>query len=461
MSRRTPVPSAVRALGRVLVAALGLAALISSIGCGGSVGIEDGTIVGQVFGNASGGPSDATPVAGVTVVAQRNAGDPKVIRTTITDANGRFVLANMPTGEYSLGFDGRRVGFGVIDTAQGATNNRTAVGDQVRVFVEAGATSQAPDVILTAQPAQGDSTVVIRLRDLITGDPVTNATVTVGAATTSAGGANGVYTLSVPVVPTQNNMPPSAQGIIITAEGFNGGQIQPTQIVPIANETVSATVQIQPLQARITGFVQIAQFQTLYSRSNITLTVDSVPVVFSSPGGSGQDVNANGFFTINVPASNDVLTRQFNLNFTAPNLQTQVITNVVAPPSLGTRQLTSPVVMNPITVDLVGTVVDSSGGTPNQLNPTGIPDTVTVVETGQVGNIINGSYTIADVPATDPQVGPMSFTLRASAFNPLASNPGGGMGLQETGDATSVSPVSDGTPNPTFTVTLIQTTGGS
>jgi hypothetical protein len=136
-----------------------------------------------------------------------------------------------------------------------------------------------------------------------------------------------------------------------------------------------------------------------------------------------------------------------------------VVSNVVAPPPVGTRQLTSPVVMQPVTVDLVGTVVDSNGNAPNQLNPQGVPDTVVVQETGQIGNIINGAYTIPDVPATDPRVGPMVFTLVASAFNPTAPNPAGGFGLQETANI-MVSPVSDGTANPTFAIPLI-TTGGT
>lgn len=453
-----------RTLTRLLAIGF-LVGVLGSLGCGGSVGIDEGSIVGRVFGNSFGGSSTPTPLAGVTIVAQRTTDQPMVIRTTVSDDNGDFVFTNMPTGEYTMGYALR--GFETIDTAQGATNSRTALGEQVRVFVEPEGTSIAPDITLRKLPDEGDATIVITMVDLITGDPITNATVTVGGATTSNGGSNGVYTLSVPIRTDSggdggSGANPGPFPIVVTADGYVGGdQIQPQQVVPIANETVTVTVQASPIQARITGFVQISQFQTLYDRSQIAVTVDNVPVRFSGAdfNGSSLVVDQNGFFTVNVPSSNSVLTRQFNLNFTAPNLQTTVVSNVVAPPPVGTRQLTSPVVMQPVTVDLVGTVVDSNGNAPNQLNPQGVPDTVVLNETGQIGNIINGAYTIPDVPATDPRVGPMQFNLTASAFNPTAPNPAGGFGLQETATQ-MVTPVSDGTANPTFAVALI-TTGGT
>lgn len=463
MKGRTPASLGARILARLLTVGFFLS-LVTSFGCGGSLGVDNGSIVGNVYGNASGGSATPTPLAGVTVVAQRNGSEPAVIRTTQTDDQGQFVLANMPTGEYSIGYSIR--GYQTIDTSQGATNSRTALGDQVRVFVEPDGTAIAADITMKKLPDEGDSTVVITLVDPVTGDPVTNATVTVGSATTSNGGANGVYTLSVPVRIASGGdsgaaIVPTPQNIIVTADGYDGSRLLPSQVTPIANETVSATVQVEPLVSRITGFVQISQYQTLYSREEINVTVDGVPINASGgAGGAGAKVvDANGFFTVFVPASNNVLTRQFNINFTAPNLQSTVVSNVVAPRPSGTRQLTSPVVMQPVTIDLVGTVVDSSGNAPNQLNPQGIPDTVTVKETGQVGNIVNGAYTIPDVPATDPDLGPDQFELTASGFNPTAANTTGGFGVQEQ-NTIQVSPVSDGTANPTFTVPIIVLNAG-
>ena len=292
-----------------------LVGVLGSLGCGGSYGIDEGSIVGRVFGNSFGGSSTPTPLAGVTIVAQRTTDMPMVIRTTVSDDNGEFIFTNMPTGEYTMGYALR--GFETIDTAQGATNSRTALGEQVRVFVEPEGTSIAPDITLRKLPDEGDATVVVTLVDLITGDPITNATVTIGASTTSNGGSNGVYTLSVPIRTDSggdggSGANPTAFPIVVTADGYTGGdQIQPQQVVPIANETVTVTVQASPIQARITGFVQISQFQTLYDRSQIAVTVDNVPVRFSGAdfNGSSLVVDQNGFFTVNVPSSNSVLTR--------------------------------------------------------------------------------------------------------------------------------------------------------
>lgn len=422
-------------------------------GCGGSAGVDNGTIIGRVFANASGGSATVTPLANATIVARRNTDIPLVIRTTRTDANGEFVLSNVPTGDYNIGYSAR--GYETIDTTLGATVNITPVGQVIQVFVEPEGTSVAPDVTLSKLQDEGDSTLILTVVDSISGDPLTNATVTVGAATTSNGGANGVYTLSVPVRASSGGdgageLPPN-RAVLITAEGFDGESVNPPLIRPIAGETVTATIQVAPNQARITGFIRISQFETLYDRSMITVSVDNVPDVFTMP-----TVDANGFFTILVPASNSITTRQFNLNFTAPNLQPAVVSNVVAPTSFGTRQLTSPVVMNPVTVDLVGTVVTSTGFAPNQLNPFGVPDVVTVSQTGQSGTIVNGAYTIADVPTIAVNTGPSQLDLNVSAFDPNVPSALGN-GLQESLNGFAIFPTSDGTANPTFVVPTLAT----
>lgn len=458
MEAQTRAGRGIRLLARCL-AGLMLAAPVGMVGCGGSVGVANGSIVGRVFGNASGGSASPAPLAGVTVSAERMGATPPVIRTTVTDQNGEFVFANAPTGLYQLGYSRR--GFQTIDTDNGASNNPVPQGQQIEVFVEPSSTGIAPDVTLAKLPDEGDSTIVVTLVDNISGQAVTNATVTIGAATTSNGGVNGVYTLSVPIRQSGGgdgaNEAPPLQQVIISADGYVAEGVAPPQVRPIANETVSVTVRMDPILARITGFIQISQFQTLYDLTMIGVTADSVP---SDSLGGGQgvmvSVEPTGFFTAFVPASNSALTRQINLTFTAPNLQTRVVSNIVAPTAHGVRQLTSPVVMQPLTVDLVGTVVDSSGNAPNQLNPQGIPDTVTVQETGQVGNIINGAYTIADVPVTSSITQPAAFTLQVSAFNPNAVGPTG-PGRQETATQPGISPVSDGTPNPVFTVPTIVT----
>lgn len=80
---------------------------------------------------------------------------------------------------------------------------------------------------------------------------------------------------------------------------------------------------------------------------------------------------------------------------------------------------------------------------------------MTVLETGQVANIINGTYTIPDVPATAQGTGPLQLTLIASFFNPTIAGPGGFPGVQEQATRT-ISPTSDGSPNPSFTVPILR-----
>ncbi len=432
----------------VLVGPVGLA------GCGGSVGVDDGTVIGTVFGAQTIGTgfNDAKPpipLEDVTIVAQRQGGEPAVIRTTKSDVDGNWSISGLPTGEYLVGFAKR--GFRTIDTAQGATNSRTAVGNQVRVFIEAEGTSIAPEVVMDRLPDEGDATVLVTLVDTISGNGVTNATVTVGNATSSESSSSGVYTLVVPVTQVGGRVP--QQQIEVSAEGYDGAQAAPQLVRAIPNQTVSVTVTISPLPATISGRVNISKFDNLFNKTGISISAQNVPDGFLG----NRNPAADGSFSINLPASNAVLQRQFTLRFTAPNLVQKLVTNVVVPGSQGTRELTAPVVMDPVFVDLVGQVLNSNGKAPNQQGA--IPDTVTVRETGQLANIVNGSYTIPDVPATTTQtIGPASLNLDVSVFNPEAQGQGqqGTPGAQETGEK-NITPIPDGTNNPTFTVPLIET----
>ena len=442
-------------LGTILLAVT----MLSIVGCGGSAGVDQGSIHGVVFGNASGGSASEAPLAGVTIVAVREGGEPEIIRTTQTDANGEFVFTDLPTGSYTLGYDIQ--GYRTITTEEGNTIDRSAIGDQVRVFVEPGRTSEAPDQILVALAQQGDGTLVLTLLDRVTSDPITHATVLAGSAVTSNGGTNGVYTLSVPVIVQDPNAQagtqPDPTTVKLTADGYDENDTDANFIVQlVANETVTLTKTMNPLAAFITGQIQISAYQTLYNLTDVIISSDRI---------SRRDLTRNllietsGYFSVGVPSSNAFNTRQFNLRFDHPLLNEAVVSNIVVPRANGTRQLTSPVVMTPITVDLVGTVSDSNGNAPNQLNPSGLPDTATVRETGQMANIINGAYTIPNVPTASTQVQPNQFNVDVVAYNPFATNPSGGVGAVEQG-TTTVTPVSDGTANPTFQVPLITTSSG-
>jgi hypothetical protein len=112
-----------------------LLALLAGSAQAGSAGVSDGAIAGVVT------DVNGSPVGGVFVVAQRAEQQPPLIRTTRSDAQGRYYLP-VPTGAYTLGFS--RQGFSTRDTAQGDPNARTALGAQVRTFVEPGQTARRP-----------------------------------------------------------------------------------------------------------------------------------------------------------------------------------------------------------------------------------------------------------------------------------------------------------------------------
>lgn len=438
---------------RILAVFLALG-LVVLAGCGGSAGVEDGSIHGKVFGNSSGGSATDSPLSSVSVVAVREGGTPEVIRTTKTNANGEFVMTGLPTGKYVIGYV--RDGFRSITTQEGNTVDRSAVGDQIRVFVEPGATSEAPDVRMVALAQDGDSTVVLTILDGVTAEPVNHATVMVGSAVTSNGGTNGVYTLSVPVILPSDAVAgtqPLASRYVISADGYNNDASSQGTIQVIANETVTQTIRLDPIRSYISGYIRIAKWDALYQK-NLTLvdiTCDRVERNILR-----AEIQPSGYFQVVVPCSNAFTTRQFTLTFSSPVLQQTIVSNIVAARALGTRQLTSPVTMNPITVDVVGTVADSSGNPPNQLNPSGLPDTVVVKETGQMANIINGAYTIPDVPTVNANVTPSELSLEVTAYNPFGTGGGGGVGTVET-QTTTIKPVSDGSANPTFTVPMIRT----
>ena len=197
----------------------------------GSAGVRNGSISGRVLG------SDLTPIAGAFVVAQRNDQDPKVIRSTRTDAQGRYFLG-LPTGAYTIGFSA--FGFRTIDTREGDPNNQTALGAQVRAFVESGSNSLIQDVDLKAVPPSGNGSTVIGLTDAVTGDPVGDATVIVGSAATTQG-SNGVFRLQVPVQVGDDGQL-STQPVSIQADGFRAFESE-VKVVPNVEQRFTFALQ--------------------------------------------------------------------------------------------------------------------------------------------------------------------------------------------------------------------------
>lgn len=416
-----------------------LAGLWSVLGCGGAAGIENGTIIGRVFHNIDLASRTAQlgPESNVAVVAQRESGTPLIIRSTLSDSNGVYMFTDLPNGPYVIGF--QKEGFLSVTTESGASAQRTAVGSKIRVFVEPGRTSIAPDVTLRAVQETGNFTLIVTVLDRTTGDPVRQATVRVGNIATTDN-QSGVYTLVVPIVGTVNdfNAAPSTQLLEIFAEGFVDGLFQ---VLPLVSQSFRVTLFLDPNVGSFAGTARVNPFPQL-TVTGIQVSVQGLVTV------GGQNVQGtvgeDGRWQVGpIPVSNPQTTRQFNLVFSHPDLKTFVLQNVVAPRT-GTKNLAQTVVLERVTVDVIGTVVDSSGNAPNAEG-----DTVTVVETGQQVNLVNGTYTIPKVPQ-QTGTGATGFTLQVRVRNRTTNT-------QETGSATGVLPRSDGTANPVFVVPTIRT----
>ncbi|MBI3894116.1 MAG: carboxypeptidase regulatory-like domain-containing protein [Candidatus Wallbacteria bacterium] len=360
-------------------------------GCDGGAGVGDGRIVGTVLA-PRGGFSGAAPAQGVTVQAQR-LDNPPLTRSATTDVYGHYQFDKVPTGSWQLSFFGN--GFQTAPTARPVT-----------VFVESKSTSQVPDVILSAAIAFGSALVVVNVVDAVTGDPVNNATVTVGVVSTS-GGSNGSYSLSVPVSPDGFGQP-AAQRILVNDDAHLAGSEQPGSVIPIANQLVSVTVRVQPGQAVVQGALRASSFDDLYRQngtySRITISSDSIDPSFLNPiidSGTGR-------FSVRVPGSSSASSRRFSLIFSGQGFQVKVLSNLIAPRANQTSNLSSDVLLEPALVTLEGTVV-TSGGT----LPTGQFDQVTLLELGQTSSLINGTFFFARVPVAVP------LTVRATATNPF------------------------------------------
>jgi hypothetical protein len=433
-------------LSKLLVLAVGLN-LMLLLGCGGTAGVENGSIIGKVFSNLRDASATRGPESNVNVLVQREGGTPPIIRTTFTDANGNFVVSDLPNGQYVIGY--AKEGFRVIGTQAGDTSQRTALGTSVRVFVDNGRTSVAPEVTLRALEPTGDAIVIVTVQDQLTGLPITDATVTAGPVSTTQN-TNGVYTLTVPLVGRPDEQFGTGTALAITiqavAEGFVLQQLLNQRVFP--GQTRRFTIALPPLGAQnavtVDGTFRFSSFQSLLSLiQGISLRVQDTNFV-------GTVTNATGIWLVTgLPASTSSITRQFNFVFSHPDLKTFVLQRVVLPKQ-GTKTITQPVVLEPNTVDVMGMVF--VGANPDQqLIPNGADDRVTIQETGQTASLVNGSFLIPRVPTRQaPSSTP--YTIRVTATDPQAR-------IIRCQDISNVRPTSDGSANPVFILPKIVVTG--
>jgi hypothetical protein len=366
---------------------LGLSVVMA--GCSGDSGVSDGSILGTVLVNRSG--TGGTGAYGVQVRAER-IDDVAIVRTAVSDVYGHYQIDKTPVGSYRLTF--YLNGY--------ATTPTNSVG---QVYVEPGRVSQVPDVWVSSSISSGTAVLAMTVIDAVTGAAVSNATVTVGSSTVS-GGSNGVYYLYVPVTSDSQGQP-VAQRVLINDGAYLSGSEQPSTVTPIANQTVSVTVRVQPAQSNVQGVVKASLYSDLYRQqglySNISITSDSIDQAFLNP----TIENSTGRFTIRVPGSSSSLSRRFGLVFSAQGFYVKVLSNLIAPLAGQTASLSSDVLLDPATMTLEGNVITSSGSI-----PAGTLDQVALLELGQTVGILNGTFFFSRVPIAVP------LTVRATATNP-------------------------------------------
>lgn len=401
-------------MSRIFPIVLVLVSLITGCGGGGGDdvdlggGIANGGITGKVQGA---GAQGILPVLGATVVAFRDESVP-ISRTTQTDANGDFVLSNLPVGSYRVGYTAD--GFAPI-----AANSSAAQ----QVFVESGRFQQLPPVTLTATTggfATSGGNVVVTLLDAATGEPVDQATVTAGVASTSAS-FNGSYTLAVPGTGA------APVGLSAQADGYDPDSLTPREVIFVPGQAITVTARVSPFPAGISGRIVVpGAFQNLLS--TVEIRVSGIAASFTN-----ANINTTtGTFRLTVPASSAFRRRVFQIAFVSPFFNLAVISGVVAPQG-GSLTLPQDVVLTPIGVGLTGTVLDSGSQIP------GTGSTVTIQELGAQVPIVNGTYAFSAVPVGS------RLTLIASAFNLF--------GQLETGSVTVTPSINGGT----FVVPIIVT----
>lgn len=393
-----------RGVGRRLAVAFLMSLVVLGaaqlVGCGSggdsgtvfsSAGVSNGTIVGTVRGAVGGTPS-LTPLSGVRVQATRISGGVAVSRTTFTNGSGGYAFFDMPLGTYDLTFS--------------LTGFSSAGGGSlpIRTSVDFGGFAQVADVVLTQGSAIGGGTVNLHLVDDATGFAVPGATVTVGGYPPSFVDGLGNYVFNIPVT----GLGPLP--ILVQAPGLAGTVPFPSTVTPVAGFPVSLTVTLAPTAAYLAGFLQASTLNSLYISNGIlgtiSITSPQVSQVFLDPIIGG----ASGEFSVQVPASTVGGSVFVDLTFTSPFFQTQTVSNILAPGTGGTATLSTPVVLQPKTATLVGRVVNSIG-----IGPTGPPNQVVVVQTGQAATLVGGDYTLVGVPTGIP------LTLQATTL--VSPNP--------------------------------------
>ena len=392
--------------------------IATSVASAGRAGVKNGTITGIIYGESG-------PLGEVYVVATRQE-EPPIIRSVISKPDGSYIFTNLPLGNYTIGYS--RIGYKPITTEEGDPLNQSAIGEQVRTYIESGSTALIPDTYMTKLPGgEGPSNVQLTLVDAVTGDPIENATMLVGSQVAKEGG-NGQYNSQVNAEYDEDgNL--KEQRIVITADGYEGKA--QTIVIP-GGDATNQTIAVMPLMAQLSGVVRLDPSLDPAEYTNIQVIIPNVPSEFSQ----GRVINGTGLYEVSVPASTGNNLRSYSIQFLLNNHNMATVNNVVAPRA-GSTYVKTPVTIEARTSPATGSVALSNGAAPGS----DAINSAVIVELGRAINVSNGSFSFANVP-----VG-RQLTIEIAVRNPDT-------GQIERGTATFTATQSNGS----FTLPTIVTT---
>ena len=358
---------------KILITIFLLAVILKKNIDAGSAGVKNGTISGLIHS------TNKQPISGVSVTISRDE-KPPIIRSTISDQNGYYVFYNVPVGKYNLEFS--KLGFSSIQDFDSNSNDSSGRA-QKHVYVESGAFVNAPPTVLRSLGAFGETEVEIRLIDQITGESITNASITLGNQATNSANSAGQFNLSLNISPSNRDVPESKLSIV--APGF---ETFTDTIATIPDQNNSFLIPITPKMGLIEGTIDFSNFPQSNLSSVTSIQVPNIPADVLD-----AEIDPSGYFKVAVPLSTKSNLRVFDLKFHTRGFKPLILKNIPAPFS-GANTLVQPIKLMVITKAISGEVVTGNGAPPM---PSGLNQAF-IKELGISAAISNGKYHFNAVP---------------------------------------------------------------
>ncbi len=360
----------------------------------GSAGVRNGSLGGQIL------DANGRGISGISVVVEKKE-NPPVIRSTVTNADGRWHMGGLQVGSWSVSPFANGFAVGTTPVLEGDSSG------SLRAYVESGKHYEVPPIRMQATGKSGDAISTLTLIDTLTGEKIPNATVTIGnhvATEQSEGG----YTAVVPVEYSESGKPVTVQ---VSAPGYESQQ---AEVIPVPGESIVQSLELEPRKSRVEGIIDSANLPGVdFSRTSIR--VDNIPFQKLN-----AQIDTNGNFSIEVPASTAENVRTFGITFYLRGFHPMRISSVISPEA-GAITIAQPVLLTPKTVAIQGRAASSLGEfLPSGLNRAFIP------ELGLSASVSQGHFSFPVIPVALP------LTLKVFGINIMNQYEQGNLSFQAT-----------------------------